>query len=176
MKGIYVSLNEGDLASYRVTLDANGREMSREVLRPAGGGQVRVAPPPPAADPSGAGSRGGSGRGGAGRRGGATGAGPAFPQMPAGIPSPIARPISGLREGDWNTIDLILDANILRAFPNDAGGVSGGVADEEFASFGAIALYAGGTGEVRSRTSPTRICSRGSRLPSKCRGDSGCRR
>ena len=35
MKGIYVSLTRGDLASYRVTLDARGQELSRERLRPA---------------------------------------------------------------------------------------------------------------------------------------------
>ena len=45
MKGIYLSLNEGDVASYRVTLNAQGHELSRERLRP-GGGQMRVAPPP----------------------------------------------------------------------------------------------------------------------------------
>ena len=44
------------------------------------------------------------------------------------------------------TVELVLDANILRAFLNDAGGLSGGVADDEFGRFGAIALYAGGTG------------------------------
>ena len=37
MKGIYVSLTQGDLASYRVTLDAQGQELSREKLRPATG-------------------------------------------------------------------------------------------------------------------------------------------
>lgn len=43
MKGVYVSLAQGDLASYRVTLDAQGRELSREKLRPAAG-QYRYAP------------------------------------------------------------------------------------------------------------------------------------
>jgi len=37
MKGIYVSLTPGDLGSYRVTLDGEGRELSRERLRPAAG-------------------------------------------------------------------------------------------------------------------------------------------
>ena len=44
---------------------------------------------------------------------------------------------------------MVLDANILRAFLNNVGGVSGGVADDEYGQFGPIALYAGGTGEVR---------------------------
>ena len=66
-----------------------------------------------------------------------------------GMASPIARPATGLRAGDWNTIEVVLDANILRPFLNDAGGVTGGVADEDFGRFGAVALYVGGTGEVR---------------------------
>jgi hypothetical protein len=142
LKGIFVSLNEGDLASYRLTTDAGGNEISREPLRPAGGGQVRVAPPPPAPAADGSSGRGAGGRG--------AGAGPpAISSMPGGIAPPIARPATGLRAGEWNTIDVILDANILRPFLNDALGVSGGVADEEFSAFGTVALYAGGTGEVR---------------------------
>ncbi|MGH9370256.1 MAG: FG-GAP-like repeat-containing protein [Vicinamibacterales bacterium] len=141
MKGIFVSLTEGDLASYRVTVDAQGVETSREALRSAGGGQLRVAPPPAPAPAAG---QGGRGRGARGRGGRGFG-----PQMPGGIDPPITRPATGLRAGEWNTIDLIIDANILRPFLNDAGGLSGGVADAEFGSFGPIALYAGGTGEVR---------------------------
>ncbi len=45
MKGIYVSLTGGDVASYRVTLDEQGRILTRDALRP-GGGQMRIAPPP----------------------------------------------------------------------------------------------------------------------------------
>jgi hypothetical protein len=147
LKGIFVSLTEGDLASYRVTLGADGNETSREPLRLAGGGQVRVAPPPAPASPGS--GPGGAGRGGAGRGGPAGAGGPALAQMPGGVPSPIARPATGLRAGDWNTIDIVLDANILRPFLNDAGGLSGGVADEEFGRHGPFALYVGGTGEAR---------------------------
>ena len=46
LKGIYASLVADDLVSYRVTIDSTGKETSRDRLRPAGGGQVRVAPPP----------------------------------------------------------------------------------------------------------------------------------
>ncbi|MGH9310826.1 MAG: FG-GAP repeat domain-containing protein, partial [Vicinamibacterales bacterium] len=66
----------------------------------------------------------------------------------AGITLPIARPQTGLRAGDWNTIDVVLDANILRPFLNDAGGLNGGATDSE-SGYGGIALFAGGTGEVR---------------------------
>ena len=41
-KGIYVALTGEDVASYAMTLDANGKEISRERLRPAGG-QIRFA-------------------------------------------------------------------------------------------------------------------------------------
>jgi len=145
LKGIFVSLAPGDLVSYRVTLDANGAETSRERLRPAGGGQVRVAPPAAPAPQPGA-APAAAGRGAAGGRGGG---GFQPPQMPGGVEPPIARPETGLKEGDWNDVELVLDANILRAFLNDALGLAGGVADDDFGRFGSIALYAGGTGEVR---------------------------
>jgi hypothetical protein len=150
LKGIYTSLVEGDLAAYRVTIDPKGAETSRERLRPAGGGQLRVAPPPPT-PPAGAPAAGapGAGRGGAGRGGAGRGGGPQPLQMPDGIDPPIARPSTALKAGDWNDVELVLDANVLRAFLNDAGGIAGGVADEEFGRFGAIALYAGGTGGAR---------------------------
>jgi hypothetical protein len=143
MKGIFVSLAAADLVSYRISLDAQGNETSRERLRPAGGGQVRVAPPPPPPSPAGAAAPGAGRGGGRGRgRGGPL-------QLPGGIEPPIARPETGLKADDWNGVELLLDANILRAFLNDTGGISGGVADDEFGRFGPIALYAGGTGEVR---------------------------
>ena len=66
MKGIYVALTDGDMASYRVTLDAQGHITKRDALRP-GGGQMRIAPPP---DPNAA-ARGGGGGGGRGRGAGA---------------------------------------------------------------------------------------------------------
>jgi hypothetical protein len=137
MKGVYISLTQGDLASYRVTLDAQGQELSRERLRPAGG-QIRFAadqrPPPP-----GAGSAGGS-RGGQGDR-----------------PAPVFQP------EQWYTIQLILDADILRPtlglaasagagrMPGGRGMIAGGATDDNMAGYGPVALYAGGSGEVRFR-------------------------
>jgi hypothetical protein len=140
MKGIYMSLADGDVAAYHVTLDAQGKELSREKLR-AGGGQMRVAPAP---NPNAAG-RGGAGRGGRGA--GAPGGG--RPTPPQGVTLPITPPQGGLHAGEWNQIELILDANILRPFLNDGGpGNTGGVADDAFGRYGPIALFASG-GEVR---------------------------
>src|ERR1700730_2413976 len=42
MKGIFVSIAEGDLRSYRIRIDAHGKETSRERLRFPGGGQYRI--------------------------------------------------------------------------------------------------------------------------------------
>ena len=43
LKGIFTSLVDEDIAGYAVTLDASGRELTRERLRP-GGGMMRFAP------------------------------------------------------------------------------------------------------------------------------------
>jgi Domain of Unknown Function (DUF1080) len=134
LKGVFVSLNEGDLAAYRVTLDRQGAQTSRERLRGPGGGQLRVALPPQNPAPA------------AGARAGGP---PALPPFPGGIASPIPRPTTGLRAGDWNTIELVLDANILRAFLNDVGGIGDSVAETEYGAYGPFAFYVGGTGEVR---------------------------
>jgi hypothetical protein len=65
MKGVYVALAGEDAGAYAVKLDANGKELSRERLRTAGG-QIRFAPPPPPNPPAGGAAR----AGGAGARGG----------------------------------------------------------------------------------------------------------
>ena len=61
---------------------------------------------------------------------------------------PIARPQQGIRDGEWNEIELLLDADILRAFMNDGGGYAS-VATEEMNGYGPIALYVGKDSEVR---------------------------
>ncbi len=140
-KGIFVSLSGQDLASYRITFDSRGKETSRERLRSPGGGQLRVAPPVPEGAPAGASGRGGSP--------GGRPVGP--PPMPGGMPSPIPPPDTALHLGDWNTIEVVLDANIVRAFLNDTSAIRDGVADAAYGAFGPFALYAGGSGEVRFR-------------------------
>jgi hypothetical protein len=130
MKGILVSLTAGDVVPYSVTLDAEGQELTREKLR-FGGGQMRIAPPP---DPNAAG-RGGRG-GGRGR--GTTTTGPALP---------VSRPVTDFRTDDWNQIEILLDANIVRMFLNN-GPENGGVVEDDAGKYGPLALYVG-AGEVR---------------------------
>ncbi len=136
-KGIFISLNEDNVPSYDVTLDAQGKELHRERLRSIGG-LTRVAPPP---NPTAAEGRGGGGRGGAGRgAGGGRGANP--------VVLPITRPASILKPGDWNQIEIFLDANIVRSHLNNAN-TTAGVSDHAEEGFGPLALFVGGGGEVR---------------------------
>jgi 3-keto-disaccharide hydrolase/FG-GAP-like repeat len=130
LKGIFTSLSQDDINGYAVTIDAGGRELTRERLRP-GGGMMRFAPTvaeAAAAAAAAAGRGGGAGRGGAGR---------------GAQPGP-------LRPDDWNDVEIVLDANILRPIVNGRPS-GGGAADEEGGKFGPIAIYVGGSGEARFR-------------------------
>jgi hypothetical protein len=137
IRGIYVALPDGEnpAASFALKLDPQGREVNREPLNRAGG-MIRLFVPPTW-----------SGRGGGGRAGGrGRGAGPGLPPD-----SPLTRPNYAYRPNEWNPLEVILDANILRAWINDGpeGGSTNGEADEDTANYGPVALYVGGAGEVR---------------------------
>ena len=131
MKGIFVSLTAGDLAPYRITLDAEGREISRERLRVGGGGMTRIAPPPDPNAPGRGGRGGGRGRG--------TAAGPELP---------FTRPSTEYRADDWNQVEILIDENMVHTIFNN-GNDSTGVAEDEDGKYGPLALYVGGTAEVQ---------------------------
>jgi hypothetical protein len=120
-KGQFVSLAEGDQHLYRVTLDGAGRETHRDRLRPAAA-MIRFGQPP-VTPTSGAPPAGGAGRG--------MGRGPIY------------------KPADWNTVQVIIDADIIRAALNGGFAPGAGVTEDESEGFGPIALYVGGTGEVR---------------------------
>ena len=133
LKGIFTSLVDEDIAGYAVTLDSSGRELTRERLRP-GGGMMRFAPDGAEAAAAAAAAARGGGRGAT--AGGGTGG--------RGLqPSP-------LKADDWNDIDIVIDANILRPVVNGRP-TGGGATDEDAGRFGPVALYVGGSGEVRFR-------------------------
>jgi hypothetical protein len=183
MKGVFVSLSDGEPGSFAVTLDASGREQSRERLG-AAGGMARFAPTAGAGGRAGA-PGAGAGRAaaapadaaaGGGRRGGRAAAAPAA-EAAAGAPAPatagappaargpvagrgptpytsiVPHPSGAIKPNDWNDLDIVIDATLLR--PHVNGGLQnagGSVAiDEAMGQFGPIALYVGGTGEVHFR-------------------------
>ncbi len=149
----------GEAGAYAVRLDSQGKEIGRERLS-AGGGMIRIAPPPRRH------RRGGASAAAARRRSCVVADAPVAVRaeagrwqrswrgaLPGGVASPFPpAPSTAIRPDDWNTVETILDANILRVSFNGGGGAgAGGVANDEAGRFGGIALYAGGTGEVRYR-------------------------
>jgi hypothetical protein len=131
-KAILVTVKDDEARSYRITLDAQGKELSREVLRPAGN-IIRLAPPAPKdAPPAEQRNRGGGGN----RQSG-----------PADLP--MKRPSTAIVPGDWNQVEVFIDYNIIRKFINDGGDGTGGATETTDGNFGPIALYAGGTGVVQ---------------------------
>jgi hypothetical protein len=132
MKGVFVSLNEEEVASYEMLMDAQGNEISRTKLGPGPGPMIRMAtaqkgeePVPGFAKPAVGPTEGASGGGGRGGR------------APA------------LRTNDWNTVQLILDCDILGLTFNGARGGPSATTNDKMMGFGSLALYIGGSGEVR---------------------------
>jgi hypothetical protein len=133
-KGILVSVKNGGTASFSVSLDAEGKELKREPLGSPGQDPLaRIAPPP---DPNAPARRGGGG-GNRNRQGGGE------------DNKPLVRPDTSYRPGEWNQLEIFLDANIVRAFLNDGGQGGMGATGDTDGGFGPWALYAGGSGEVK---------------------------
>jgi hypothetical protein len=125
MKGVYISLSDPDMGEYAVTVDAHGQILERNRLS-RGGGLVRVAPPPSPEQSSG------------------NGAMARYRGMRPSATLPLQPPDTQLRPNDWNSVELFIDANIVRAFLNN-GHEFGAIADE---GYGPVALYVGGSGEA----------------------------
>ena len=163
MKGVFVSLNEGDLAAYRVTLDRQGAQTSKERLRGPGGGQLRVALPPPSPAPPAAGGRaGGPSRSAAVSRRNrvahsaaehrSSRAATGTPSSWCSTPTSFAR-FSTTRQASATRLPSPSTARTVRSRCMSA----------EPAKCG-------------SRMSRTRIFNREWRSPKRCRASSGCRR
>ena len=153
MKGVFLSLDDSEVGGYAVTLDANGKIVTRERLRP-GGGLMRIAPSAAEAEAAAAARAGGAGRGAAGRGApgapGAQAGGRGRGVSPSGATLPNLMEPSALKPNDWNDLDVVIDANILRPWVNTSAN-GGGAADDDLGKFGPIAIYVGGSGEVRFR-------------------------
>jgi hypothetical protein len=131
IKGVLLSIKNGELSLYSILLDQSGKELKRDYLRPAGG-MIRLAPPADANAPA-------PGKPNNQARQNRSVSGPVLP---------IARPKNEYVPGQWNQIEVVLDLNIMRSFLNDGNG-PGGAADEIMGKSGPIALYSGGNGEVQ---------------------------
>lgn len=121
LKGVYVSLTDAAMTASAVTIDANG-EITRCEKLAAGGGLIRITPPP-SASPLSVRPRS---------------------QRPS-VSLPIVSPDTSLKPDDWNSAEVFFDANTVRSFLND-GPQHGATAED--GDFGPIALYAGGKGAV----------------------------
>ena len=123
---------------------------------PAAPAAAPAAPggPPAAAPAAPGGAAAAPAPGAAGAPAAGRGAAPAAAPAGRGGLSPAVRPSSPERQvaqaGDWNALDIVIDATLLRPRINN-GRQGGSAVSEEMGMFGPIALYVGGTGEVRFR-------------------------
>ena len=67
-----------------------------------------------------------------------------------GVTLPLTMPHAHVRVGEWNELEVMLDADIIRGYLNNTGrGVSAATDDDDLDSYGPIALYVGKGSEVR---------------------------
>ena len=135
MKGVYLSLAPGDLASYALTLDQRGQELSRQKLA--------QSPGPSGAPP---------------QRGTTTGNRYPVLSLPSGIdlPSTMMRPVGEYHPGQWNQVEVILHDDALDTKFNSGslgrsseGADASGAAPAEDGNYGPIAFYVSGSDEVQ---------------------------
>jgi hypothetical protein len=155
-KGLYAVLAGGDRAAEAVVVDAQGKIGTSEPLTRAAAGQYRMAPAAPA--PGAGGARAGGGAAGGARAGGRAGAGPAGPAPDTQFVSKFPpAPSNAFKPNDWNRFDALVDADIFRFGVNpyrpagyfDASSGMAVATDGKGGNYGPVALYVGGTGEVR---------------------------
>jgi hypothetical protein len=143
-KGVFVSLADDDLASYAVSLDAQGHIERKQKLGPPPGMVFTQA--------------GGTGTTGTAAPTAATPAAPP-PQLPPGVSLPgLARPTGEYRHGQTNGVDVVLalqtltvrfnGGSLAAAMGGPNAGPPSGTADEAFGKYGPVAIYAGGTAPV----------------------------
>lgn len=164
IKGILMSVTENDLVPYIVTIDAQGKEISREPLpAPAPGttgrGAAAAAPGSEAAAASATQRASAATAANQGR--GAVNPGPPppiSPELAAQYPkaSHLAqRPTGAYVPGDYNAIEVLVTENSVQpkfnggSLGRGGGGTSRSLAEADRDGYGQIGFYVGGAGEVR---------------------------
>lgn len=145
-KGVYVALS-GEGGAFDLTLDGAGKELSRTPLLRATAQFARMA--------AGPWNNGQAQVPGFARQAitlteqQAEAANPAAPAA-ARRPAAFTPPKPQLRTGDWNTADLIVDADMVWAGLNGRRG-GNSATNDRMMGFGPVALRVGGAAEVRFR-------------------------
>ncbi|HVW85547.1 MAG TPA: FG-GAP-like repeat-containing protein [Bryobacteraceae bacterium] len=146
-KGVYVSLNSGDIDSYDVTVSTDGKLLSRTKLQRSKVQFARIA--------TGAWSNGQA------HVPGFSKPGPTLAEQEAEAAAPAARPAGAsgggrgafprpeIQSGDWNSLHVIVDADMVWITLNGRRSLSNGVTTDRMMGYGPIALYVGGSSEVR---------------------------
>src|SRR5262245_37035552 len=164
MTGVFVSLAGDDTGYYSVALDGSGKETSRDGLSAPGRGGGAPAPNAarggaPAGEAAGAGR--GGGRGGRGGEAPPAAAQPTPPPPRGTQVGSGGRPRPTLKAGEWNAVEIRIGqegpasgspagtAGPHRVLSTFGPTATASVDDRNATAFGAVALYAGGTGEVR---------------------------
>ena len=148
MSGIFVSLREGDLKSYRLMLDANGQQVQREAL-PIASSEARFAfsSPQPEIPQTPIIAEGEGGRGAQAP----AGPGPALMRgihLPASL-AQLQPPPDGIWKDKWNDVKVIYDADIVRPFLNGTSWQMDAGVTNDASQYGPIALYVGGLAPVQ---------------------------
>lgn len=123
-KGILLSIKGTEVSHFQVLLDKNGKEKSRQKLRPGGGIRYRLAPPETEEEKS--------------RRLSGVSSNPYLQPKISNV-VPVERPNTDVKNAEWNQIEVFFDLNVIRSFLND-GREIGAIADDALEVYGPIAL------------------------------------
>jgi hypothetical protein len=147
LKGVYVSLGDGDLNTYDLTIGPDGKELNRKRLERATGQFTRIATGPWS--------------NGSAHVPGFAEPAPTVAEQMEQSEKPTTAPAAGrggrggppppeIRANDWNTFDAIVDMDMVWVTLNGRRGPNTATNDRMM-SYGPIALHVGGAGEVRFR-------------------------
>jgi Domain of Unknown Function (DUF1080)/FG-GAP-like repeat len=161
LKGTYVSLSPGDIDSYDVTLSSDGRMLSRTRLERSKVQFARMAT--------------GAWNNGQAHVPGFALLAPTLAEQEANTAAPTARSSTPARgaapnhngfprpeivPNDWNSLRVIVDADMVWITVNGRRSLPAAVTTDRMMGYGPIALYVGGSAEVRFKDVSSKDLSR----------------